>query len=349
MGRYSKFKIFSLILIYVVLILSTLSYINSFTLQDNNNIYLKSRSKSHLKKANSWEIDPLVIDDTDPAKNWSIIESTYSWCTGAGNISNPYVIKDLIIDAQQNGSCISIKHSSKYFLIQNCTFLNSGEQFNGYITKAGIKLEEVSNGVILENNCSFNNGCGVILNNSNNNKIIDNIIESNQYLGIFLLNSADNNISSNRIYGIRTDDYGIGLYENSDNNHISLNMIDNFIIGIIISSGDNNELLLNEIKENQNGIRLGQSNNNLIHNNTIDENEYGIHLIFSNNNNVRFNNLFGNEHCITEESCFGNIIEDNNCHAVPEIAGYELMLMFSITLAVSVLFLIRLKKTSIIL
>ena len=46
-------------------------------------------------------------------------------CTGSGTYSDPYIIKDLVIDGESSGNCILIENSDGYFLIQNCTLYNS--------------------------------------------------------------------------------------------------------------------------------------------------------------------------------------------------------------------------------
>ena len=69
-------------------------------------------------------------------------------CTGSGNYTHPYIIKDLVIDGEDSGSCILIENSDVYFKIENCTLFNSDT--------SGLYLKNVSNGEILNNNCSFN-------------------------------------------------------------------------------------------------------------------------------------------------------------------------------------------------
>ena len=56
------------------------------------------------------------IDDIDPSSNWSVAEDL-GLCTGSGNYTHPYVIEDLVIDANGSGSCIQIENSDVFFLI----------------------------------------------------------------------------------------------------------------------------------------------------------------------------------------------------------------------------------------
>lgn len=66
-------------------------------------------------------------------------------CTGTGIYSDPYVIKDLEIDAAGSGVCILIESSDVYFRIENCTLDNA---------ETGIKLQSVANGTIINNTIS---------------------------------------------------------------------------------------------------------------------------------------------------------------------------------------------------
>ena len=50
--------------------------------------------------------------------NWTLTNSTYAWCTGAGTQGDPWVIKDIEIDANL-GNGILIGNSTDYFEIFN--------------------------------------------------------------------------------------------------------------------------------------------------------------------------------------------------------------------------------------
>jgi len=95
--------------------------------------------------------------------NWSAAK-TAGICTGNGTYSEPYVIEDLIIDGGGSGSCIWIENSNVFFKIENCTAINSG-------IGAGIRLGNVSNSRLINNNCSDNNYMGIYLRDSNNNTV----------------------------------------------------------------------------------------------------------------------------------------------------------------------------------
>ena len=137
----------------------------------------------------------ILIDNdggTEGAITWE--EATFlEWCSGSGTLSDPYIIEDLEIDAMEQNSGILILDSNVYFIIRNCTIYNSSN------TEAGIKMVNVNNGFILENNISNNYGSGIYLSNSDDNSIDDNIINNNIF-GIYMANNSQlNNIVNNNI------------------------------------------------------------------------------------------------------------------------------------------------------
>jgi len=161
--------------------------------------------------------DPIYINDNDPISNWSVAKDA-EICTGFGTYSEPYVIKDLIIDSGYSGNCILIRYSSVYFRIENCTVYNAGSQY-------GIYLNSVENGRVFNNNCSSNYH-GIILFNSDNNIISGNIANNNSYgSGIYILRSNNNNISGNTA----NNNYlsGIELEESNFNNVTGNTLIGN--------------------------------------------------------------------------------------------------------------------------
>ena len=79
--------------------------------------------------------------------NWTDAK-TAGICTGSGTYMDPYVIRDLIINSNYSGNCILIENSFIYFKIENCTLYNSGSH-----NWAGIRLKNVYNGILIDNNC----------------------------------------------------------------------------------------------------------------------------------------------------------------------------------------------------
>ncbi|GAH39004.1 unnamed protein product, partial [marine sediment metagenome] len=173
----------------------------------------------------------------------------------------------LEIDALWNGSCIWIQDSDVYFKIQNCTVYNSGGFPSG-----GIRLSNVNNSLLTNNNCSFN-GYGIRLGGSNNNTISRNIANNNNLDGIISATSYNNTVLENTL---------------NYNRH-----------GISLSYGDYNTISGNTANNNEeNGIYLYNSNNNIVSKNTANSNHiYGIRLYYSDNNDITGNtvnyNIYG--------------------------------------------------------
>jgi parallel beta-helix repeat protein len=327
-----KFTRKSLLLFILGLIFGFYTLINtdSHFYQFINSGNLESETEQNLKKSGFWEIEPIEIDDNDPTINWLITKATYDWCSGNGNIDDPYLIENVTIDAGGSGDCISIQNSNVYFKIKNCTLMNAGQ---GYYD-AGIDLNYVNNGTLINNNCSFNKAAGISLEFCDNNIIKENFLFHNgwegnpaKWGGIFLKTSNYNNITKNICYennkeGIYIWDSSTGnnVNENilnyssnngisliSDYNNITNNKLYNNSIGIELYYSDYNTLSANQIENSTNdAIYLDSSTNNyILKNNRISHNDYGIHLDSDSNNNVIRNSN------ITENNLYGLLIETN--------------------------------------
>ncbi|MHA1292455.1 MAG: right-handed parallel beta-helix repeat-containing protein [Promethearchaeota archaeon] len=254
---------FLIVLVFVIniLILSFQSYLideNNFVVQDfenynSNNEYI---DKLTPKSSGSWTLNPFVIDDAGKG-NYTWIEAQLQpWCTGSGTFKDPYVIENITINGGNSKSCLEIKNSIKYFVINNCTVYNS---VSGDYS-AGIKLNNTRNGKILLNNCSFNYGSGIFLNNSNNNTISGNQVNNNQGSGIKIFNNSNNNTISENILKFNNQ-HGLwmeGLKNRCENNTIRKNFgINNSWCGIFLIQCNKNTIIKNVISNNsQNGIYL---------------------------------------------------------------------------------------------
>lgn len=158
--------------------------------------------------------------------NWTAAKAA-GICIGSGTYSDPYIIKDLVIDGGYWDSCILIENSDVYFRIENCLLNNSGDS----CYEAGIELSQVNNSQII-NNTFCSNNVGISLVNSNNNTISGNNLLTNRR-GICLEDSNDNIISRNnfsykfelRFYGIFIIEYIIGMCINGNNNSIFENLM----------------------------------------------------------------------------------------------------------------------------
>ncbi|XOB46885.1 MAG: NosD domain-containing protein [Candidatus Nealsonbacteria bacterium] len=282
-----------------------------------------------------------VAIDTDPKvhvdDNWTETAAAYDWCTGLGTYEDPYVIKNLIIDANQSDSCILIENTEEYFVIENCTVFNFGKKW-----KAGIELSYVGNGTIIHNTVykaflSWDNGFGIYLcccsnitisdNNctrnsygicfdeySYNNTITGNNCTGNYYNGIRIHWSKDNTITGNtctrNLRGI-----GICLSFSDSNTITGSNCTDNYYDGIHLYSSNSNTITVNNCTGNNNyGIYLGDhSNYNTIIGNNCTRNHKGILLSYSNNNTITGNNCTNNGDGIYLHCSNSNTITGNNC------------------------------------
>ncbi|MFX1304970.1 MAG: nitrous oxide reductase family maturation protein NosD, partial [Promethearchaeota archaeon] len=281
------------------------------------------------------------IDDNDPKFNWSVAKDA-GICTGYGTYSEPYIIEDLEIDGNNLENCIWIESSDVYFIIRNCTTYNSG---TGYEELAGIKLSYVSNGQLINNNCSFNNRGIFLYAYSSNITISGNTLNNNRYEGIMLYaNCYDNRVSGNT--ASNNDGDGIQLTTSCYNNLISGNIVNNndgYGIHLYINCY-NNMISGNTASNNYwHGIYLHKADNNNISGNTINYNQYGIYLEWSNYTTVSGNQFRGNDKCWVEVNCEDNVFEDNNCVSPLASPGYGIFFLIGI-ISITSIILILLKR-----
>ncbi len=272
-----------------------------FNTNFNNYDNLKGNNELKLKKAGYWEIGPIEIDDNDPTKNWTITAATYDWCNGSGTWKDPYIIEDVTIDGQDTHNCIRIDNSKVYFTIRNCTLINGvGE----YWHSGGIRLENVTNGRIINNDCSFNQQ-GIYLIMSNNNTISGNTANNNTIYGIVLYDQCNdtkiigntansnkgglsiensyntlilgNNVSNNEGRGMDLRYiYDTEIINNTANNNGVLPSIGE---GIAVQSSRNVTILFNHVQDNGFGMYINNDQDCKIFNNTAISNEdYGIQI-----------------------------------------------------------------------
>ncbi|MFX1365044.1 MAG: nitrous oxide reductase family maturation protein NosD [Promethearchaeota archaeon] len=304
---------------------------------------------------------PIYIDDINPSFNWSVAKEA-GICTGSGTYSDPYIIEDLVINVGGRTSGIIIENSNVYFRIENCTLYNSGDYSN-----QGIRLLNVTNAQLIENNCSNGFYEGIYLLNSYNNSILGNIANNNRN-GIYGSFCDYNNISGNTV----NNNIYFGLILGAcDNNTISGNIANNNLDGIILGECNNNSLSRNTANDNLGGrsislshsnnniisgniannsfvgIHLSSSNNNTISGNITNDNQYGLFLANSNNNTITGNILLGNDYCITDEyGGANNNIKNNDCGRENGlISGYNLFFLFGIFSFIAILISRKLKQS----
>jgi len=224
----------------------------------------------------------ILIDDSGAGDyTWSEA-SAQTWCTGEGIPNNPYIIENLIIDGGEMGSCLEIRNSDAFFIIRNCTVYNSGK----YYPNAGIKLQKVSNGLLINNYALNNDYGGIVIFDSNNNIISGNTISENN-IGIYLHNSYNNTVSGNIVN--MNSLYGIFLYC-SNCSTITGNTVSINEIGIDLIDSNYNTISGNNVNINEIGILIDSCDNIIISGNVINYNEIGISLRFS--NSTLLDNIF---------------------------------------------------------
>jgi len=298
------------------------------------------------------------IDDTNPAMNWSVARDA-GICTGNGNYSDPYVIEDLVINGGGSGDCILIENSDVYFRIENCTVYNS-EIYpiveNWWNHFAGIRLLNVNNSLLFDNDCSSNND-GILVIGFNNiisgNTANNNINGSGIYVGGYNNIVEGNTANNNDLTGI-----WLGGYNNTVSGNIAMN---NNFFSIDIMLWVSN---YNNVSGNTAGIYLLQSDYNTVSGN----NATGIALLFSDNNTISgntgnfriylqesdYNIVSGNDACWIEngDDCDGNVFSDNYGPCPPpegEQLPIELIILISVisggaAIGVATILLIRRKR-----
>ncbi len=232
-----------------------------------------------IKKLKTSKISvPIYINDDNPSNNWTVAKNA-GICTGSGNYSDPYIIEDFIIDGNNLSSCIEIWNSDAYFIIRNCTVSNSAKE--DFFKEAGIKIAQASNGTLMDNICTNNNGYGIYLSWCYNITVIGNEVSYNKENGMEIY-AFENNITNN--YVNNNEKYGMYLY--GANNSVSENTVnDNNWNGIDLSSAEYNNITKNNINNNEVGIAIFGSDNNNISVNTIKFNDFGGLLVYASNNN----------------------------------------------------------------
>jgi parallel beta-helix repeat protein len=267
-------------------------------------------------RANKTEISPFTINGNSA---WQSLSESQPWCSGSGTEEDPYIIENIKINGGWSGSCLEIYSTSVYFIIRNSIFYNSGNTPDD----AGIRLEDVSNGKIINNNCSNNERNGISLlgseynliyqntacdnyiggikldDISQYNNITENILDRNAN-GVYMLDSPYNIISDNNINENRENGIFIGNsnpYLQSNDNRVSMNHIsENNQNGIQIDRSDNVIVIDNIIIGNhQNGIRAGEvAYYTNISNNYLESNNVGIFVEESQYDNIIGNRIVDN-------------------------------------------------------
>ncbi|MFX0121059.1 MAG: NosD domain-containing protein [Candidatus Hodarchaeota archaeon] len=140
---------------------------------------------------------PISIDGNDHFESQA---GAKGW-TGAGTSTNPYIIRNLMINGDYFDYfyLIAIQNVDLYFIIADCMLLNSFQ--------SGIHFNNVSHGRIENNTIHHNHHNGIFLEDSYNNTLVNNTLYNNEWDGIYLEDSfnntlRNNTLNSNTFYGI---------------------------------------------------------------------------------------------------------------------------------------------------
>lgn len=211
MKKTFKVKILTVIIISLILFNSTSTFI----------IKSKEYSKNGLKDSGYWTVNNTIyINDLNPNFNWSKTAEDNYWCAGGGTWSNPYRIENVTIDGLLTGSCIYIENSEVPFIIRNCTLVNIGRA--AAQEDSGIRLNNVSNGKILNNTCSSNTYKGIYFKDCSNLTISNNIVNNNGHVGFYVYTSNNNTIEGNEVINNSPSIY---IYEGNNNSFIGNTII----------------------------------------------------------------------------------------------------------------------------
>jgi len=301
-----KLKVLFLLGLFLILPINSIIIASFSTISLPNNDINKLRSSAPI---NSISIDDLPGSLT----NWSWAQ-TQSWFRGgSGTELDPYIIEDLIVDGNLTDSCISISNSNAYFMIRNCTLLNSTS--GG--TSGGIDLNNVTNGYIYRNYFYNHRNSAIYSGVSDYIIISENTLENHRH-GIYI-DGNYNEILSNSIYGDGSGS-GIVIQGSYHDNLIHGNIIEHCWQGMFIWDADNNTFSSNTaFKNNQHGIALtNNADNNVISGNIAQNNslsgviiensvdniiegtkaitnlQHGIYLMGADYSTIKHNRLIGN-------------------------------------------------------
>ncbi|MFX1286791.1 MAG: right-handed parallel beta-helix repeat-containing protein [Promethearchaeota archaeon] len=211
--RKNATKDLLLVLILFVIVFSTNK--NSTINIEQSDIKIVSRSF----KVDYWDLTdtPIYIDDAYPNFDWGKTAAENSWCTGSGLWNDPYIIENILMDGSTASDCLTILNSDVYFIIKNCTIKNGGYDIKG------IYLDNVTNGILVNN--SF----------------------SNNERSIVIMEGHNVTVTENRFFN---DASSINIWGYSDNITISRNIISSAThVGIILSQAKNTALRENNLSE----------------------------------------------------------------------------------------------------
>ncbi|KKL44759.1 hypothetical protein LCGC14_2362480 [marine sediment metagenome] len=277
-----KKSVYGLLLIYVGMVF--LSSIQG--IPNENNIEI-----DNVPQLSSYTVLDHRVHIND---NWTETKAVYSWITGNGTQSDPYIIDNISIDMRNfpnytfcsvigvcedyTGPAIIIENTVNYFIIQNSIISYAG----GYhIPTSGIFINDARNGILL-NNTFYHDYRGIYIRDSEFIQVLNNTIFGAHYEPFYGKGDAI------RVY----DSIDITIQHNYIEDHYSGIVVRNAAKNIIV---DNNTII------------------NYVYGSTTTS-ERGIFFKFVNNSAITNNTLFGmaiTEH-IPESSSLLRTSDNNN-------------------------------------
>lgn len=225
---------------------------------------------------------------------------------GTGSASTPYILEDIRFELAGKGiNGIVIQNTDAHFIIRNCTILN------GDFSRVGIKLHNVTNGLITNNTVNGNDQ-GINVQESCSVNITQNLVYYNDQSGIYLDNSHDIRIINNTV---RQAMFGIDLFQSNNNTLWYNKVIFTDYDGISLDSASGNTFINNTASQSfQYGFHLWLSSNNTFINNTSTDNWFsGFSLSGLCDNNTLINNIISSnyQHGIQVDNSDNNTISRN--------------------------------------
>ncbi|MGY5874824.1 MAG: right-handed parallel beta-helix repeat-containing protein [Candidatus Thorarchaeota archaeon] len=234
--------------------------------------------------------DPIFIDGDTNFTDTALVEG---W-DGTGSPEEPFAIENLHIDVSGSQNCIYIANTRSHFTIRNCLLGNT--------TLQGIRLSNVTNGIISHVTIQDCNHGIVLRDECANNTVTHCVLQNNNGQGFYIrINSHSNNFTSNIISGCGAN--GIYLYDNAHDNWLFNNTcILNDLNGISFDLNSyNNSIISSNCSSNSGrGIYINDSDDPRLTDNTcVSNGDGGIWILGGSDrptlirNNASSNTLFG--------------------------------------------------------
>ena len=311
-GRCIK-KYILLLLVSTILI----GFFYPFRLNRNPNIYLKTSQEKINLPIQYYNLtgNTIFIDDTDPEYNWNYTKYQYEWCSGNGTKQDPYTIENIFIRSERNEwhaeiTFLKIINSNKFFIIRNCLIFIHDSNYTYYSRTCGIRLNNVSNG-ILDNNTIYGHYIGFDLYDVSNIELVNNHVSNNTMYGIHVFNHYNVTIKDNFFINKNPNSqrYGINTYYSGVENN-NLKIINNtFVVNPNLIVKSSAPYLIQKNTFIQSSLHIEADNCTII-NNTFKGNEIWL----SGNSNYFFNNTMYNADVGVYGNRTYNIIKNNLMH-----------------------------------